>query len=331
MRMKMFSAETMDQAQAMILAEFGEAAVILSEREIDGGVEVRAAIDRSQTASLPEPRFEARPDAERDFAVESLRMRLRELLVWHGAPNAFAELVANSAAKLTTPETEPRQALATALEGVVACAPIPALPDRNLLLVGPPGAGRTATAAKLTRRAAMANHELTPLAADFDATAGGEQLAAYLERERRLVRTAADPGALFRELDKIQAAKGRCVIDLPAINPFDVEDLARLKDLLSAIDAEPLLVLAAAGHPADLEESARAFADIGVRRAVITKLDTVRRRGGIFAALASAKLSLSHMAVTPFIGGGLVPAAPGRISTLLIEDAPGQDALKGAA
>lgn len=331
MRMKMFSAETMDQAQAMILAEFGESAIILSERVIEGGVEVRAAIDRTQTAKLPEPNFGTKPEAERDFAVESLRVRLREILGWHGASNSFAELVANSAAKLTNPSTDARSALTAALEGVVACAPIPALPDRNVILVGPPGAGRTATAAKLTRRAAMANHDLTPLAADFDATAGGDQLSAYLEREKHLVASASDPGELFERLAALKKAKSRCVIDLPAINPFDVEDLARLKDLLQAIDAEPILVLSAEGHPGDLDESARAFAGVGVRRAVVTKLDVVRRRGGVFAALASARLSLSHMAVTPFIGGGLVPAAPARIAALLIEDAPGQQALKGAA
>lgn len=46
-----------------------------------------------------------------------------------------------------------------------------------------PGAGRTAVAAKLTRRAAVAKAELLPVAADLDGAAGGEQLAAYLEHE----------------------------------------------------------------------------------------------------------------------------------------------------
>ena len=46
MRMKMFAAETFEAAKAMIFAEMGADAVILSEREIDGGVEVRAAVDK---------------------------------------------------------------------------------------------------------------------------------------------------------------------------------------------------------------------------------------------------------------------------------------------
>lgn len=331
MRMKMFSADTMEAAKAAILAEFGEDAIILSERDTGDGVEIRAAIDRSPTARLPEPSFAPRPEVEREAAMAGLKTRITEVLVWHGAPRRFADMVAKSAANLSRPDTDARQALAAGLEDVVACAPIAALPDRNLVLVGPPGAGRTATAAKLCRRAAMARQELTPLAADFDATAGGEQLSAYLEREQHLITTAGTPDALFAALKEIEFARQRCVIDLPAINPFDEEDLSRLQDLISTIDAEPMLVLSAEGHPEDLAEAALAYSKIGVRRAILTKLDAVRRRGGAFAAMAGAGLSLSHLAVTPFIGGGLVPAAPGRLATLLIEDAPGEERLKGAA
>ena len=69
-----------------------------------------------------------------------------------------------------------------------------------------------------------------------------------------------------------------------------------------------------------------------MRRAILTKLDVVRRRGGAIAALTSAGIAFSHLAITPFIGGGLVPAAPSRLSALLIEEARGDViALRGAA
>ena len=107
--------------------------------------------------------------------------------------------------------------------------------------------------------------------------------------------------------------------------------MASLKDLISAVDAEPILVMSAEGHPDDLAESVRAFGRAGVKRAILTKLDVVRRRGGAVAALAGAKMAFSHLAVTPFIGGGLIPAAPARLSALLLEDAEAQVALRGAA
>ncbi len=328
MRMKMFAAETFDAAKALAFAEMGDDAVILSEREVDGRVEVRAAIDRG-LGGANEPLFLKTPDAAAPDAQSPLRHRLFDALAWHGAPTRFAARVADAGA--ASGADAPLSALSAGLEPFIDCDPTDVSPERNLLLVGPPGHGRTATAAKLTRRAAVAGADLSPVAADFDATAGGAQLTAYLERESALVRAVATPDQLFDLLDGLAAARMRCVIDLPAISPFDTDDLARLSDLVAAIDAEPLLVLSAEGHPEDLADAARAFAGAGVKRAILTKLDVVRRRGGAVAALSSAGLAFSHLSVTPFIGGGLVPAAPERLAGLLMEDAPGQAALKGAA
>ena len=336
MRMKMFAAESMEAAKALIFAEMGEDAVILSEREVDGGVEVRAATDRmGAAASGNEPVFlrDARGLGHGRGVDNPLFARVRDALLWHGAPQRFAERVANEGAGRRPGEfAAPEDAMAEGLARLVTCDPIPARLDRDILLVGPPGHGRTSTAAKLTRRASVARSEITPLAADLDGSAAGEQLAAYLEREREQIRIAETPDTLFSELRALRGENRRCVIDLPAINPFEGDDLASLGDLVAAIRAEPVLVLSAEGHPDDLAESARAFYRAGVRRAILTKLDVVRRRGGAIAALTSSGIAFSHLAITPFIGGGLVPAAPSRLAALLMEDARGDViALKGAA
>ncbi|MEL7128448.1 MAG: flagellar biosynthesis protein FlhF-like protein [Pseudomonadota bacterium] len=329
MRMKMFAAETFDAARALVFAEMGDEAVILSEREVDGRVEVRAATDGASRRGGPDrPLFLRGNDRASDTPTSVLSHRIRDALTWHGAPRRFADRVAHAA----DPDIqEPAEALASGLEDLLLFDPLSTQPRQNILLVGPPGHGRTSTAAKLTRRAAVAKTEILPVAADFDATAGGEQLSAYLERERAQVRIATDPDALFGLMDEVHRREERCVIDLPAIVPFDHEDLARLKDLVAAIDVEPVLVLSAEGHPDDQAEAARAFASAGVKRAILTKLDVARRRGGAIAALSAAKIALSHLAITPFIGGGLIPAAPSRLGALLMEDAVGQDALRGAA
>ncbi len=336
MRMKMFAAESLDAAKAMIFAELGPDAVILSECEVDGGVEVRAACDRTGTAAaLDTPIYlrEARTAAHGRGLENPMHSRVRDALLWHGAPARFAERVANEGAgrepgAFATPE----DAIAEGLARLVTFDPLPARLDHDILLVGPPGHGRTATAAKLTRRAAIARAEIVPLAADLDGAAGGEQLAAYLELERRQIRVAETPDALFAALRALRSEGRRCVIDLPAINPFEGEDLASLGDLVAAIRAEPILVISAEGHPEDLAEAARAFQRAGLRRAILTKLDVVRRRGGAISALTSAGLAFSHLAITPFIGGGLVPASPSRLASLLMEDARGDViALKGAA
>ena len=335
MRMKMFAAESFEAAKAMIFAEMGDDAIILSEREIPGGVEVRAATDKLGGGMVPtQPAILTRmgENASPRLAESPLRNRVRDSLLWHGAPTRFAERVADAGLTGSFEGSEPTAALSAGLETFLTCDPILPLPSEDVLLVGPPGHGRTATAAKLTRRAAVAKAEILPLAADLDATAAGPQLAAYLEQEQDQIRAVSTPDALFETLAAIRKGNQRCVIDLPAIVPFDDEDMASLQDLINVIKAEPVLVISAEGHPEDQAEAARAFARVGIKRAIITKLDTTRRRGGIVSALSAAKISISHLAVTPFIGGGLVPATPTRLAQLLMEDAPADIvALKGAA
>lgn len=336
MRMKMFAAESLEAAKAMIFAEMGEDAIILSEREIPGGVEVRAATDKLGGGMVPsEPRFLTRLNRENARTPRPqenpLRNRVRDALIWHGAPQRFAERVADAGAPLSARSTDPSEVMASGLDVLLTCDPIAPMPARDILLVGPPGHGRTATAAKLTRRAAVAEARILPVAADLDATAGGAQLAAYLELEQEQIRIARTPDQLFELISAARAQSERCVIDLPAIVPFDTEDMASLTDLVSAIDAEPVLVISAEGHPDDLADAARAFADAGVRRAIVSKLDVTRRRGGIVAALSGAGIAFAHLGVTPFIGGGLVPATPARLSKILLEEAPADFALRGAA
>lgn len=334
MRMKMFAAESIEAAKALIFAEMGDDAIILSEREVPGGVEVRAATDKLGGGMVPnESRILTRLGASPSpRLVESpIRNRVRDSLLWHGAPQRFADRIADAGITNGFESTEPGAALAAGLESALTCDPIPPALHRNIVLVGAPGHGRTATAAKLTRRAAVAKAEVLPVAADLDLTAGGAQLAAYLEKEQSQIRAVTTPDDLFATLKTIKDEGKRCVIDLPAIIPFDQDDMASLQDLLAVIDAEPVLVISAEGHPEDLNEAARAFARCGVRRAIVTKLDVTRRRGGIVSALISAKIAFSHLAITPFIGGGLVPATPSRLAQLLTEDAPAHVALKGAA
>ncbi|MEO1407753.1 MAG: flagellar biosynthesis protein FlhF-like protein, partial [Pseudomonadota bacterium] len=219
MRMKMFAAESADAARALVFAEMGEGAVILSEREVDGRFEVRAATDGGKRKA-DKPLFLRGSD--RDEAPSTvLSYRLRDTLTWHGAPRRFVDRIIGG---VDTELSDPSEALASGLEGILKCDPLTARPEKDILLVGPPGHGRTSTVAKLTRRAAVAETEILPVAADFDATAGGEQLSAYLEMERAQVRIAPEPDALFALLEEARRHDQRCIIDLPAIIPFDQED-----------------------------------------------------------------------------------------------------------
>ena len=81
----------------------------------------------------------------------------------------------------------------------------------------------------------------------------------------------------------------------------------------------------------DLEDNARAFAALGCKRVILTKLDAVRRRGGAIAAISSARLSIAQLGLTQSVRGGLTPASAGRIARLFVNGTTEAELLKGAA
>ena len=329
MRMKLYSAGNRDDAVALMLGDMGSDAIILSEREAEGGYEVRAAVERA--TSVVAPNFAQKVVPAPALQINRYRERLQDILTWHGAPEGFSEVIATTGSRLVGAASDPASGFSAALEGVIGFAPIaPTLSD-PIMLVGPPGSGKTSTTAKLVRRAMAANAKASPLVADFDATAGAEQLAAYLQTNRQDIRSFHTPDELIASVVRKREEGVGVVIDTPPINPNDPEDLERLSDLINLLKVEPVLVISAEGHPLDLEESIRAYSRLGVKRCIVTKLDVVRRRGSVLFAIASAKINISHLALTPFIGGGLIPATPNRLARILLEDAPGAESLKGAA
>jgi len=90
---------------------------------------------------------------------------------------------------------------------------------RNVVLLGPPGGGKTATLAKLAARGLLAGHEVRVLSADAGRAGGVAQLEAFtrlLECPLDVVETpAALAGALARTAPGVL-----CLIDTPGTNPF---------------------------------------------------------------------------------------------------------------
>ena len=69
--------------------------------------------------------------------------------------------------------------------------------------------------------------------------------------------------------------------------------------------AEPWVVLAAGGNARDTADRARAFADIGARRMVATRLDAAGRMGCLLAAADHSRLAFSDVSFTPRVAKGL--------------------------
>jgi flagellar biosynthesis protein FlhF len=323
MKMKMFVGRTVEEAMDMVRAEMGPDAVILSTRDEEGRVEIRAAVERSFGHKFAAPKFaEARP------VFDETRSQLSSSLRWHGAPDGFIHMVSEAGSRLGA-GLEQLGSLSAGLEGVLTFNPINSEPEKSLLLVGPPGSGKTTAAAKIATHLSGPNSPLEAVAADFDHSGQVYRLAALMLKAS--VTNSISPDHLVRQVKEADDRGQRLVIDGPPFNPIDDDDMKRCNDLISRMNVEPVLVLGADGHAMDLEDNARGFAALGCRRVILTKLDAVRRRGGAIAAISSSRLSIAQLGLTPSVRGGLVPASASRIAQLLLAGQPEAELLKGAA
>ncbi len=335
MKMKMFAAPTEEEALALVHEELGPDAVILSTYDDENGrVEIRAAVDRvfNHRFAPPEgavrPIFEPLPESRQEALRDDMRDGLSRALHTRGAPEGFIHLVAQAGARMG-PGLERQGALSAGLEGVLTFAPIQPGIDRSLLLIGPYGSGKTTATAKLSMQFAGGDSPMPALSADLDVNGQAARLAALTKSPR--VSAVFSPESLIKTVKRRQADGERMVIDGPSFNATNDEDMVRLKALISCMEIEPILVLSAAGHPLDLEDDARAFAQCGARRAILTGLDAVRRPGAAIAALSSARLSIAQLGMGPSTDSGLAPASAERIARLLLDGQPETEMLKGAA
>ncbi len=283
MRLRVFHARNATLALTAVREALGEEAVVLGTRRVAGGVEVTAALDLAEP-ELIEPEPEPPPS---ELARHNLGAALS---------GAF-----------------PGPDLTVALEVRLAFEPLPE--DRPLLLVGPPGAGKTLTCAKLAARAKMAGHAPIVVTADGARAGAVEQLAAFTRLLRLTLAVAAVPEALAKALAARQPGQ-LALVDGFGCNPFDEAQAERLYRLIRAAEATPVLVLPAGLDAEESAEIARAFHQLGARHLLPTRLDMARRLGGVLSAAAMG-LALTEAGIGPQVAHGLQPLSPAWLAARL--------------
>lgn len=343
MRLKTFHADSLSAALALVRETLGEDAIIVAtqeEDETDRGARVTAAVEEREDADFADWGEEDQADA-----LERITTRLER----HGCPLALTDRLVQAAAD--TEETDAQLALAGALDRYFAFRPLPDEPGgKPLMLIGPPGVGKTVTCAKIAARVAIAYDEraeqapVVLIAADPMRVGAVDQLRAYAERLGASLKIAEDADALHRAL----GACGRrdlVVIDTPGTNPYDLEELAFLIELAEAGELDPVLLVGAGRDAEEAADLAKAFRPVEPRRMLATGLDLSHRLGSLLAAADAGRLAFSDVSRSPRIAEGLKPLNPLTLARLLLpgeteeddaafdvhlDDAP-TDASEGAA
>ena len=289
--MKLYQARDVAAAMAQVRAELGGEALILSTRRTGDGVEVTAALEDQPP---PAPIVPMLVDAAREAA-----------LAWHGVPGPLARRMLSGN-------------LAEALRDRLAFAPLPiSRDDAPLLLAGPPGAGKTLTAAKLATRLVLAGQAPLMIAADGKRSGATEQLAAFTRLLGLQLVVAHTPVAIARAFTLRREATP-IIIDGPGTDPFDPTQREEIVAFASAINARTALVLGAGLCPAEAGELGAAYADAGASFLVATKLDIARRLGGILAAADAGGLSLTEGGIGVGAADGLARLTPESLAERLM-------------
>lgn len=230
---------------------------------------------------------------------------------------------AQAFATSTTPEL--RRALSESIARALIFDPIAAIPNKPLILVGPPGSGKSTCAAKLAARTIASGHEVLLISADSERCGGADQLAALALRlgvRFDTVTTLTDLNALVCD------ARNRGIvafIDAASACPAQPADMRATARMIKETNLEAIVCLPADMRSDDLEDLACAYQALGVKRAIATRLDLTTRRASILYCLQIAKIALAQISATPYISGGVAIATAARVASLVLE--PFEDAL----
>ena len=338
MRMMTFRAANVAEAMAQVQAAMGDDAVIISTRRRrgrGGAVEVIAAVDKhydSAEAEALEARLEADlmarlmgpaqpfPDLELEAAYGADGdSRLNAALKFHHLPASIMEVLARAAAALDAEDAE--QALANSLDNALRFAALPDAPNRSLMLMGPPGSGKTSAVVRIAARAALAGRPLRLVTADTLKTGASSQIRAIADVLGQPLIEAGD-GESLAALQHGNTEVAPAVIDTPGTNPFDKAACTHLREIIARSDAEPVLVMAAGLDAVEAGEMAQVFADLGARKMIVTRMDASRRLGGVIAAASAGRLAISDGSFSPYVAEGFRPLTPVTLARLML-DAPG--------
>jgi flagellar biosynthesis protein FlhF len=164
-------------------------------------------------------------------------------------------------------------------------------------VVGPTGAGKTTTIAKLAARWCMQHgcQDLALVSTDGYRVGAREQLMTYARLLGAPMHAANTGRELGRVLERLKEKK-LILIDTAGMGPRDVrltEQLAALK--LGAGRARVLLALPAQGEGRALEEIVQAFAGVAPAACVLTKVDEAASLGAVISVVLRNKLNVAYV------------------------------------
>ena len=303
MQLRVFTGADRQAAMAAMRDALGEDAILVDSREENGGFRITAARDTGE-ADLTTLLAKAPAQAVQHPLIEWL-------IAFHRPSTEVATRLRRQPVGEDDGDGRDETVAAQALRGLLKFSALPwpqqagVSPTRTghagrpLLLVGLPGSGKTTVAARLALMARQAG--VTP-----EILSHGDQRAGGFAQLQALLAPMKLRATICEEAAGVLADDQPAVIDTLGVNPFSLKEMTALAQTIAQLRATPLLVIDAQSEAADAAEIAGNFAAIGVRHALVTRLDLCRRMGSVLA-LAAADLRLVGATVSPLIAKPVMP------------------------
>ena len=223
------------------------------------------------------------------------------------------------------PMVEVLAAPSTAIDRVRAqLEPLPFPPNMRkadgrpycIALVGPTGAGKTTTAAKLAvRRGMFGAARPGLLTIDTYRVGGMEQLATYAELAEVPFEVVYDAREVDAAMKRLSSTCDVIIIDTPGRSPASAELTERWRSLLDAFDPDEVHLVIPASLRADLAvDIGRAYRatrhHCGATHLILSKVDEVPRESGISDLALSLEMPTRWVTDGQDVPGDLKPGMP---------------------
>lgn len=340
MKIKRYVEKDSRSAMARVRAEMGADAVILSNKNVNGLVELVAARDfdeatlQTELAALPQA--EAGPDAPSLIELQRELEKLRGLVEGELSQMSWRDMAARPPVKAALHKRLNKLGISRALCGSIIdrlpaqgtlednwqsalallSSRVPVLEDSlgegsNIIaLVGSTGVGKTTTIAKLAARFVLRHggRQVALVTTDCYRIGGQEQLETFAKYLGIPMVVATDGPQLESALALLSSRK-LVLIDTAGMSQRDIRLYEQFTTLNSVgYDIATHVVLSATAQTASLNEVVNVFGRQALAGAIVTKLDEATSLGGVLDTVVKNKLKLAYFSIGQKVPEDIIPA-----------------------
>jgi len=190
--------------------------------------------------------------------------------------------------------------------------------QKRVALVGPTGAGKTTTLAKLAADFSLRQKKkIALISLDTFRLGAFDQLRIYADIMKVPVEMAFDKNDFWKAVKK-HADKDIVFIDTMGRNHRDLEYSRDLKEIFDTVGGvETHLVASVGTQEKIIQQSWRQFADLGIHRALFTKMDEGLSFGSLFNFSLRTRVPFSYFTTGQRVPEDIEVASGNRVISLI--------------